>query len=183
MKILGLSGSPRKDGNTDAMVVMTLEGARQAGAETSFFNLSQLNIMGCQGCLYCRTKPGCAIKDDMSKLYKEIEDADAVVIGSPVYMFQMTSQTKAFMDRLFPFLNPDFSSKINKAALLLFAQGNPDKDVFKAYFAHISNAYKLLGLHVKNVLVEGGTSAKNDAAGRSGLRDALYAAGKSLAAK
>ncbi len=94
MKVLGLVGSPRKNGNTEVMVKAALKGAKDSGAETSIINIPQLNISGCKACMYCRTHDGCAVKDDMQKIYKEIETSDAVVIGFPVYMLSMNAQNK-----------------------------------------------------------------------------------------
>ena len=84
MKVLGLVGSPRKSGNTEVMVKAALNGAKSSGAETNMINIAELSIGGCKACMYCRTHDGCAVKDDMQKIYKEIESADAVVIGFPV---------------------------------------------------------------------------------------------------
>ena len=180
MKVLGLSGSPRKGGNSDVMVNFVLDGAKLAGAETKFINLNQLSIKGCQACMFCRTHEGCAIKDDMTELYNEINLADAIVIGSPVYMFQMTAQTKLFMDRLYPFLKPDYTSKVNKPTVLLFAQGNGNTEAFKPYFDHCSNAYALLGFPVKEIVVEGGSYGKGDVANREGLQLKLQTIGQTL---
>lgn len=183
MKILGLSGSPRKDANTDTMVHAVLEGAKESGADVKFFNLTKLNLKGCQGCMYCRTHSGCSIKDDMTSLYKEIENSDAIVIGSPIYMFQMTAQTKTFMDRLFPFLNPDYTAKVNKPTVLVFSQGNIDVSAFKNYFDHISASYKMLGFPVKEVIVEGKTFDKDDVSSRENLKTRLKISGKNIIQK
>jgi len=117
VKILGVSGSPYKGGNTDIMVQEALRAARETGdVETDFIGLAGKNIHPCLGhhCRFelpegevCR-KPNrdelgwCVIKDDMQKFYPRLLEADAWIIGSPVYMATVTGQLKMFMDRTRP---------------------------------------------------------------------------------
>ena len=110
--VLGFSGSPRLDANTDTLVHAVLAGAASAGAETRFFRVQDMNMRPCCACMWCRENRGCAMKDEFSPLWPELFAADAVVIGSPVYMWQMTAQTKTLVDRLYPSLNPDFSTRL-----------------------------------------------------------------------
>jgi multimeric flavodoxin WrbA len=104
VKILGVSGSPRKKiSNTAKMVRWTLEGAAALeGVETEFVDLAELRIEHCNGCRSCRRKkvPYCPpFDDDMNSLYPKLMEADGVILGSPVYFASVTSLTKAFMDR------------------------------------------------------------------------------------
>jgi multimeric flavodoxin WrbA len=91
----------------------------------------------------------------MQTLYAEIESADVVVIGSPVYMEQVTGQTKVFMDRLLAFLNNDFSSRLKpgKRAILVFTQGQADVDTYADYFKATAKMFGILGLPVVQMLV------------------------------
>ena len=124
IKILGLVGSPIINGNTAKLVNAILEGAAENGADKVIYNLASLNIKGCDACCRCLESGSCVINDDMQKLYQEIQAADAVVLGSPVYMWQMTGQTKVFIDRLTAFLKPNFSSRLdNKKLILVFCSG------------------------------------------------------------
>ena len=91
MKILGFSGSPRKNGNTSWAVEKILDGAKQTGAEAVYFSSSDFAITPCKGCFGCKNSDnGCVITDDMQKVYDELKNADAIVFASPVYMGQMT---------------------------------------------------------------------------------------------
>jgi multimeric flavodoxin WrbA len=166
MKVLGLIGSPRKGGNTEAMVNAALSGAKAAGAETKAVRIADLKINGCVACMYCRTHDGCAQKDDMQGIYKEIASADAVVLGFPIYMLTMNAHTKAVMDRLYPYLNPDFTSKVNKKTLLLATQGMADSNMFAKNVDVTKDALGMLGFPVKEVIIAGsgnvpGAHAKN----------------------
>jgi len=104
MKVIGISGSPRKGGNTEILVRHTLEPFREAGWEVSEFFLSEKSIKPCVGCDSCRKTGSCKIKDDdMGYVYDEFSSCDAIVIGSPVYYRNVTAQLKALFDRCYVF--------------------------------------------------------------------------------
>lgn len=164
MKVLGLVGSPREGGNTEKLVNAILNGAIESGAETSFYNLAKLEISPCRGCMTCKTKGSCVIDDDMQKLYEEIQAADAVVLGSPIYMWEITAQTKLFVDRLIAFLKLDFSTRFNKPKKLILAytQGNPNPEAFKPYFSYMEKLFSFLQFDVKGSIAAAGTHDKDD---------------------
>ncbi len=102
MKVIGFIASPRKEGNTAWIVNKILEGAKEKGAETQSWYFNDLDIKPCQSCYGCKQGDlRCVINDDMQKLYDALEHADALVLGSPTYMGQMSAQAKIFTDRLF----------------------------------------------------------------------------------
>jgi len=163
MKIIGIIASPRKVGNTAWVVNKILEGAKEQGADIQSWCFSDLDIKPCRGCLCCHEEgdPGCIIKDDMQELYGAIEQADALVFGSPVYMGQMSGQAKIFTDRLFAQISPRFSphykEKVrNKKLILVFTQGNPDPGMFQVYFDYTKHIFQLLEFDVKDVVVVAG---------------------------
>jgi multimeric flavodoxin WrbA len=158
IKILGLVGSPNINGNTAKLVNTILDGAAENGADKVIYNLASLNIKGCDACRKCQESGCCIIDDDMQKLYKEIQTADAVVLGSPVYMWQMTAQTKLFVDRLTAVLKPNFSSRLdNKKLILVFSQGSSDRDAFKPYFEYTAGLLYYLGFDVLDTIIAAGT--------------------------
>ena len=186
MKIIGLSASPRKDGNTAWTVGKILEGAKERGAETQHWRFSELDIKPCLGCLCCQRdgNRGCVINDDMRQLYAALERADALVLGAPVYMGQMSAQAKIFTDRLFARIHPRFSPQYKEQAfakklLLAFTQGNPDTGMFQTYFDYTKRMFNLLEFEVKDVIVVAGMRAE-PACERAGLETAMKAAGSSL---
>lgn len=106
MKVIAFNGSPRKNANTQSLVEAVLKGAENKGAETRLINLNELNIKGCQGCEACKKDLGkCFQKDDLSPLLKEMAECDAVVLGTPIYYYQVSSQFKALVDRFYCFIN------------------------------------------------------------------------------
>jgi len=102
MKVLGISGSPRKDGNTATLVKLILDRCHRAGIETEFVSLAGKKILPCIGCEKCRETKWCIIEnDDWDKIIKKVLDCDVLVIGSPTYYFDVNGQTKNFIDRTF----------------------------------------------------------------------------------
>jgi multimeric flavodoxin WrbA len=155
MKIIGIVGSPRVGGNTQQLVQQILAGAGENGAETKLFNVTTMKISGCSGCNACRKDGQCVQQDDMQSLYPEIAAADVVVVGTPVYMGQMTAQLKAFFDRLLPFMNPDFTSRLQgkKQMVLAVTQGNADAKAYVSYFQQTMNVFQSLGFTPKETVV------------------------------
>ena len=98
----------------------------------------------------------------MQKIYSALENADAIILGSPVYMGQMSAQAKIFTDRMFSEISPRFSPHFKerdykKKLLLVFTQGNPDPDFFKPYYDYTKHMFELLEFDVKDVFVVAGT--------------------------
>lgn len=178
MKVVAFIGSPRKHGNTNHLVSEILRGASEAGANTSTYYLNELNIKGCQACYACKKQGHCILNDDMKELYKEIESADIIVIGTPIYMFQVTGQTKIFTDRLFALINPDFSSRLKpgKKVIIAATQGNPDA---KMYYNNIDSYGKLLkfmGFGDYQIILAAGTREKDDILKQKDVLEKAYQA-------
>ena len=104
MKILGIVGSPRKDGNTEIMMREALGAAQEAGAETEIFLVADNDIAPCDGCMACMGGNGCVIDDDMQTVYEKLERADGIIFGTPVYFINVSAQAKAIIDRTLPTL-------------------------------------------------------------------------------
>ena len=162
MNVIGYIASPRMNGSTAWTVSQILEGAKEQGAQTQAFYAGALDIRPCKGCLGCTKTGKCVIDDDMQRLYAALKQADALVLGTPVYMGQMTAQAKTFIDRLFAQITPRFSPKFKeenagKKLVLAFTQGNPNPDMFKDYFDYTEKMLRLLEFDVRAVQVVAGT--------------------------
>ena len=107
-KILGISGSPVKQGNTDTFLTSILEYAGRDGHATEIVRLGDLTIKHCIHCNFClaKQKPGkyCALKDDAQPIYDKLETADIIVLGSPVYFMRTSGMMATFIDRLRVFI-------------------------------------------------------------------------------
>jgi multimeric flavodoxin WrbA len=160
MRVIGFNLSPRKGGNTAWIVGKILEGAKEQGAETQLWNFTDHDIKPCRGCWAChKGDRGCIINDDMQKLHDEIDHADAIVFGSPIYMMQMSAQAKIFIDRMFARFSPRYSpyfeeeNAAQKKLILTFNQGNPDPGLFQSYIDYTKHMFELLEFNVKEVPV------------------------------
>ncbi len=98
VKVIGISGSPRKGGNTEIMVNNALEAARGEGAETGTIFLSEKKIEPCIACGSCSSGT-CVIDDDFMEVFKTMREADGLIFASPSYYESMTPQMKALIDR------------------------------------------------------------------------------------
>ena len=102
-KIVLISASPRKGGNSDLLCDEFMQGAKNAGHKAEKIRLSDRHINYCTGCCACISKPGaCVQKDDMNDIFKKILDADVLVLATPVYFHSMNAQMKTFVDRTCP---------------------------------------------------------------------------------
>ena len=99
MKILGLSFSPRKQGNTEILMREVLDSACGQGAETELYRTVEKNIRPCDACGHCFKTGECPIEDDMQEVYAKMLSADGILFGTPVYFYNMTAQGKCVIDR------------------------------------------------------------------------------------
>jgi len=99
MKILGIMGSPRIGGNTDVLMDEALRGAREAGAFAEKIIVDELDISPCAEFNNCTRDGNCAIRDDMDDIYESLDDADVVIIGTPIFFYGLPAQLKALVDR------------------------------------------------------------------------------------
>ena len=125
LKILGISGSPRKGGNTEFLISKALDETTRCGAEVEFLRIAEMKITPCDGCRTCRENGECRIKDDMHRVYKKMIEADGIIVGSPVYFWTVTGQMKIFMDRTLPlsYPEPKLKGKIAGAIVVAGSRG------------------------------------------------------------
>jgi multimeric flavodoxin WrbA len=131
-KVLLLLGSPRKNGNSAMLAEQIREGAESSGASVEEVFLHGLRIEACQSCYACQApeSSGCAIDDDMQPIYGQLIDSGAWVIASPVYWFNMSAQTKLFMDRSFAL--PAYQKDAFTGKRIAIAMSYGDTDPFRS---------------------------------------------------
>ena len=135
MKVIAINGSPRKNWNTDILLKKVLDGAAASGAETEMVYLYDLNFRGCVSCMACKLRKEprpcrCIRKDDLTAVLDKVHEADAVVLGSPIYFSEVTGEMRSFFERfLFQYLNyDDFSKPLSpaKKTALVFTMNAPE---------------------------------------------------------
>ncbi len=101
-KVLIISTSPRKNGNSDLLAQAFAGGAKEAGHDVAFVAFREKNIQYCRGCLACQKTFRCVIKDDMAAILENMQKADVVCFATPVYYYACCGQLKTFLDRCNP---------------------------------------------------------------------------------
>ena len=123
MRYIALLGSPRKDGNTAALLASFLEGAASKGHSGEVIRLHEKKILPCAGCNACKKEGKCVLSDDMTALYPLVEGAEVIIHAFPVYWWSAPAQTKLFQDRLYAM---DYARFKGKQLVLLTTYGGED---------------------------------------------------------
>ena len=142
MKVIAVSGSPRKNWNTDTMLQKAIEGAASTGAETQIFYLRDLKYRGCIDCKSCKLKGGksvgrCVLKDDLTDVLQAAHEADVIIMGSPIYWFDVTGMMRSFMERLlYQYLSYDHPYEPlcePKKTAFIYTMNTPENSVESSY--------------------------------------------------
>ncbi|MGM9665282.1 MAG: flavodoxin family protein, partial [Eubacteriales bacterium] len=96
-KVIIISSSPRKNGNSDTLAAEFEKGAASAGNTVEKINVRELDLKFCIGCQFCQTHGTCVQKDSMNGLYEKIQNADVIVFATPVYYYAVSGQLKTFL--------------------------------------------------------------------------------------
>ncbi len=160
MNIVCLYGSPRVKGNSAAIAKKFCETAVQKGAIVQSWVLNKLNFRGCQACYGCKGKSDkCVVEDDLAEVLEAVRNSDILVLATPVYYGDVSAQLKAFIDRNYSFLVPDYvnAEKIHrlegdKTLVMILTQGSPDQEAFKDIFPKYSTFYKWMGFEKSELI-------------------------------
>ena len=154
MIIIGIASSPRGEASNSTIALKTaLDAAEAKGAEVEIFNIAEMEISDCHGDNYCKAHGDeCAIKDGMDPIYEAIKECDALVLASPIYFFDLTARTRAFIDRLYAFYMTPFTENYGARKFsLITTQGMPDESAFKAAMDLAAQAFATIGFEVVDV--------------------------------
>ena len=100
MKVIGIVGSPRKNGNTELLTKHTLKSISEEGLRTELIRLAGLEIKPCTACMACKKQEICSIEDDLVPIYLKMKEADGIILASPVYYGSATALIKGLMERV-----------------------------------------------------------------------------------
>lgn len=140
MKIVILQGSPNINGSTNLLVNSFTKGAIESGHNVKRFDIVNMRINPCNGCISCGYEGDCVQYDDNETIKNEILNSDMIVFATPLYYYGMTAQLKAVIDRFCSY-NSSLHSKKLKSALLAVAW-NSDDWTFDALEAHYKTLVK-----------------------------------------
>ncbi len=169
MKIVIFNGSPRKEGNTAAILQGVASNFSGKGAEVDYFDLFGMDFKDCSACMGCKKVDKCVQKDELLPALQKIWEADAIIIGSPIYISAETATTKALIDRFYSFLasggvSGQFTNRLpaGKKGAMLFTCGNPQGiELFSPVTVRYQNVFQRYGIDGNVVLVASVSPAMN----------------------
>ncbi|MCL2137006.1 MAG: flavodoxin family protein [Coriobacteriia bacterium] len=179
-KMIIFTGSPKKKGTTAALLAEVARGAEAAGVDVVEYDLNDKGLRGCQGCLSCRNEKAvaCVQNDYFKPMYIDLHDADAIVIGTPIYMGNVTAQTWNLIDRLYPAMGPDFSPRFpGKKFATIVTQGNVNAEGFAPAIEQVQSFLTRLGWDMGGNLVWAGAGGEPS----EELKQQAYQIGQELA--
>lgn len=161
-KILVLTGSPRRKGNSDMLADAFIRGAEAAGHEVTKFESCHKNIKPCLACDSCYSKEGaCVFNDGFNELAPLLEYSDMIVIATPMYWFTFPAQIKAGLDKMYALLVGGHQSSIRESMLLVCGECEEQTD-----YDGILKTYQKIALYQKwkdkGILVVPGVLNKGD---------------------
>lgn len=154
VKVLGLSGSPHRHGNTEILLDAFLAGAEEAGGETEKVILKDLSYTPCRGCNACHKTGECVVEDDAILLFDRILSVDCLAVSSPIYSMGITAELKGLIDRAqylwarkFILKNLFFSNEhiVNHKGVFISTAGLSWDNVFDAAFPAVTAFFNTLG--------------------------------------
>lgn len=155
MNVIGICGSPRKNGNSGVMLEAVLSGAVENGAVVERINLFDLQYSGCKSCFSCKRLGGesfgrCALRDDLTEVLEKILNADAVIIATPLYFGEVPGAVRNLFERLwFPGLKyaKDFSTTFQKRVKvgLIYTMNVPDHRFYQSVIKSHQQNFMMLG--------------------------------------
>ena len=177
-KVLILSGSPRKGGNSDILCDQFAKGALENGNQVEKIRVSEKKIAPCTGCYFCRNSGGrCALNDDMGDILQKIIDCDVLVLSTPVYFYSMCAQLKAVIDRCVA----RWTEIANKDLYYIMTAAEEDEDTMDGTLACLHGfAMCIDGYDEKGILYGKGVAEKGDVVNRPELMQIAYEMGLSV---
>ena len=176
--VLGLSGSPRRTGNTATLINELLRGARDVGASTELLSLADLDIRPCTGCETCVRTGACAQIDDLSGVAEKMSSADIWIMGTPVYLFSPTALCKAFLERWISLPDPTFSEK---SAILVIPFAADSIEIGESTATTLRRCFTHKGVRHIETILGPGLLDRDAARGRPELLLSAYELGRRAA--
>jgi multimeric flavodoxin WrbA len=187
LRVLGIAGSPRRGGNTDLLLEEVMKGAASGGAEVKTIILNDLNITFCQHCDACLKKGNCKISDDMQMVYRELQDADRIVLASPIQFMGVTAQTKAIIDRCqalwarkYVLKQPPLSNGKVTKGLFVSVGGRKVVNLFESALIVVKTFFRILDVTYVGELVFSGIDEKGAIAKHPDALRQAFLAGQKL---
>lgn len=185
---MGITGSPRRGGNTDLLLAEVMKGTASRGAEVKTIILNDLKITPCQHCDACFEAGRCKYQDDMQMVYQELEQADRIVLASPLHFMGVTAQMKAMIDRCqalwarkYVLKLPPLGDRRERKGLFISVGGRRIANLFEPALATIKTLFKVLDITYAGELLFPGIDEKGAIAKHPDALRQAFLAGQKLA--
>lgn len=166
MRLVVVNASPRDNGNTAKAMELIAQAAveKNPSLEVANYHIDAMYLKGCQGCLLCKA-PGatiCAVEDDGKELLQDMFDADAWILGTPVYMGHMTGQLKLLLDRTYGYLAPGFKLRLpeGKKGVAVLTQGMKDANGYPELIGFFTRMFERRQFSLGECIVFSGTDGR-----------------------
>ncbi len=188
LRLVGIFGSPRRDGNSDILLNSAIKGAESNGAVVEKIIIRDLQIAPCNSCGGCWEKGVCVIDDDMQKMYPKLVDADGIIVSSPIYFMGVSAQLKAFIDRCQAFwarkyilhLSIRDDGRIAKGFFIVTAARDTGEGLFTGAVKTIKAFFHVLDTKYMGDILCAGLEEKGVAGKKQELLQQAFDAGKKL---
>ena len=187
MRVVGIAGSPRRGGNTDLLLAEVMKGAVGKGAEIKTIILNDLKITPCQHCDACFEAGKCRIDDDMQMVYRELEQADRIVLASPIQFMGLTAQMKTMIDRCqalwarkYVLKIPPLGNRRERQGFFVSVGGRKIANLFEPALATVKTLFRVLDVTYTGELVFSGIDEKGAIAKHPDALRLAFLAGQGL---
>jgi multimeric flavodoxin WrbA len=190
LKLLGISGSPRRGGNTDRLLNEAISGAAGKGAQVKHIVLADLDIAPCSHCDGCiQTGGRCVIEDDMQQIHVDIREYDRFIVVSPIYFMGLTAQVKAMIDRCQALwvikhilkLPVGLGKDIPRKGAFIAAGGTNYSNLFTGSIVTMKSWYKTLDIEYTADVLVPGVDSYSSLAGQPAILARAFQLGQQLA--
>ncbi len=187
-KVLGVSGSPRRNGNTELLLKELLNGAEASGLEVELVILGEFSISPCTSCDSCQKDGQCVINDDMQLMYGKLLEADYVVFASPVYFKGVSAQMKALIDRCQALWSRKYILKQKlvspdrpgRKGYFISTSGSVSNNIFSGAIMTVKSIFHVLDIEYKGELLFEGMEKKGDITNHPNALQTAFGVGMSL---
>ena len=150
MKIVGINASPREESNTRMALQTALEEAERKGADVQIFDTNKMKITPCQGDNACKANGGkCVIDDEMQDIYDAINEADGVILATPIYWYSVAAQLKLVIDRMYSYyMTPAVDQLKGKKIAMITSQAADDEGIYDKERMRILKSFEAVGFEI-----------------------------------
>jgi multimeric flavodoxin WrbA len=188
IKVVGIFGSPRPNGNSDILLDQAIKGAEASNAKVEKIVVRDLQIAPCNSCGGCFEKGVCVIGDDMQKIYSQLADADGIIVATPIYFMGVSAQLKALIDRCQAFWARKYilnlpireDRRIAKGFFIATAARNAGEGLFDGAVKTIKSFFHVLDVKYTGDILCAGLEEKGAVHKRQELLQQAFDAGREL---